>query len=442
MRGYKAQIEEAELLASPPEAVAAFLKARSELLKTGANSSELDREFENALRSRGDPRIDFALARYGRFGEVLKPIFQAAAPTSAIRLAALSNSTVGGGFMSQFPFNVIGPAPELVAWLNTCSEDEIEALFDNPLLADSFLTDMMRRERDYEGIYIDRLARFVMQLSRNPRMVKPYDEESDGMDGYAEYSHGAVFDAGWSLCETAPTTRLWAAALSCLYDRMLPDSFSIKAPLDHLARWASPTDEETVKDEASGFEGGWLSDWQGVRKGIGKLALHTNGALLADFLVSEDPALRCAAYAEAALTPDQLTGAHERDKSLAWTYLHRNQKLWRTAASRQVLHDIAWAVCREDKHSDMLAPNTFNYLRSEFAKKNPQWFADEEDWAPEPDSQPATKADVQAIHELVATQNAVPAFEGVMASLKTLQTKIGWIWWMALGGLLVAVLKR
>ena len=119
------------------------------------------------------------------------------------------------------------------------------------------------------------------------------------MDGYAEYSHGAVFDAGWSLCETAPTTRIWAAALNCLYDRMLPRSFSVKAPLDHLARWPSPTDEKTAKDEADGLAGGWLSDWEGVRKGIGKLALHKNSKLAADFLASDDPALRCSAYAEA-----------------------------------------------------------------------------------------------------------------------------------------------
>lgn len=63
MRSYKAVILEAELLASPPEAVADFLKQRAERLKGERFNDDVDERFEAALRERDDPLISLALAK-------------------------------------------------------------------------------------------------------------------------------------------------------------------------------------------------------------------------------------------------------------------------------------------------------------------------------------------------------------------------------------------
>jgi len=63
MRGHKAIVQEAELLAMPPEAVAAFLKRRAGLSTDELRDDPVDEDAEAALRSRSNSLIDLALAR-------------------------------------------------------------------------------------------------------------------------------------------------------------------------------------------------------------------------------------------------------------------------------------------------------------------------------------------------------------------------------------------
>ena len=93
MRGYKSIISEAELLAMSPEAVAEFLKKRAKQSMDELDHDPVDVEAEVALRGRSSPLIDLALARYARFMETLRPIFQSSQPCGAVRLAVLSNRT-------------------------------------------------------------------------------------------------------------------------------------------------------------------------------------------------------------------------------------------------------------------------------------------------------------------------------------------------------------
>jgi hypothetical protein len=93
MRGYKSIIQEAELLAMSPEAVAEFLKKRAKQSVDELDHDPVDEETEEALRGRSNPLIDLALARYARSTEALRPIFQSSQPCGAIRLAVLSNGT-------------------------------------------------------------------------------------------------------------------------------------------------------------------------------------------------------------------------------------------------------------------------------------------------------------------------------------------------------------
>ena len=61
MRGYKTLIQEAELMAMTPDAVADFLKERSGKTKDEARDYLVDEVAEQALRGRADPLIDRAI---------------------------------------------------------------------------------------------------------------------------------------------------------------------------------------------------------------------------------------------------------------------------------------------------------------------------------------------------------------------------------------------
>lgn len=260
MRGYRTLIKEAELMAMPATAVAEFLKRRSCQSKDEARDDPVDKDVEKALRGRGDPLIDLALARYGRHMDIVSGLFQSAAPASSMRLACLANQALRHELFPSFPVGLLGRQSEPMAeWMLTASNDEVSALFENPSLSDSFLRDLLERSQGWERIDDDKLCHFVSALQRNPRMRTPREE--DWMDGYDEYNYGSVFNAAWKLAETSPTTERWAATLGWLYEQLQPEAFSVKEPLTLAARWHVDPDDpvgaasQRPRDRLLGQEG-------------------------------------------------------------------------------------------------------------------------------------------------------------------------------------------
>jgi hypothetical protein len=267
VRNYKTVIQEAELLASPPVVVAEFLKTRAAQTNDERRDDGVDEEFEAALHGRNDPLINLALARYGQFNASVLPLFKGGEPSSAIRLAVLANTVLGGQFFSRLPVALFGSPEQTAVWLATAPDAEISALFSNPKLDDSFLRDLLEGSRPWDSIPEERLAVFVESLVRNERMRTPYDDSF--MDGYSEYSYGSVFNAAWMLAERMPVNERWSRALCWLYDRMQTDAVSINKPLELAARWhPDPGNVELIEKEAKELERGWLSNYQGVRKGL------------------------------------------------------------------------------------------------------------------------------------------------------------------------------
>ena len=391
---YKSTILHAELMAMNPDAVAVFLKKRSCQSEDEWRNDALDGDIEAALLSRGNLAINLALAKYGRFITTLRPLFASGETAEAIRLCVLSNTVVGGGLFSKFPVDLFGGETQTAAWLTDAPLEELRALFENHNLDDSFLTDLLRGKKAWGQIPDIRLTAIVATLHRNERMQKPYDDPDS--DGYAEYTYEAAFDAARTLAERVEPTALWAAVLYNLYDRMVKEAFSIKKPLELTARWhTDPSDSDAVARELKVVDRGSLSDYQGVRMCLARLALKKDSKLLPILLTSDDPALRSAAYSYGAITPEQISTAYLRDGELLFNFASRNMKIWQSHAGRAAIKEVAWEVVRADKHSDMLAINIFNRLRGNFATKYPDWFTDEDDFPPELDEaeKPATKAD-------------------------------------------------
>ncbi|MFS2165674.1 hypothetical protein [Variovorax sp. Varisp62] len=442
-KSYKGIIKQAELMAMSPDALVAFLKKRASQSKDEWRSDEVDEDIEAALLARDDPAINLALAKHARFIATSKPLFTSGEPSGASRLAVLSNIVVGGENFSKFPVALFDDEEQTVAWLIASPSEELSALFENHNLDDSFLRDLLEGKKPWDQIPDDRLAMIVVTLHRNERMRRPYDD--DFMDGYAEYSYGAVFNAAWTLAERVEPTVRWAAALNYLYDRLETDAFSIKKPLELAARWhVDPSDADAVAREAKDIMGGWLSGHQGVRKGLARLALSKDSKLLPILLASDDPALRSAAYADGDIKPEQLSAAYERDGELVFNQAMHNHKIWRTQAGRGALKTIAWAVVHADKHSDLLAANIFNGIRTDLSEKHPDWFKDEDDHQPELEAsdEPATKADVLALSEMLAQPSSGQTLEQLKQSLAALNGRLGWVWWFSLGALATSLWRH
>lgn len=375
MRGYKSIIQEAELLAMSPEAVADFLKKRAKQPEDEPAHDLADEQTEEALRCRSNPLIDLALAQYARFIETLRSIFQSSPPRGALRLAVLSNGTRWPAY-THFPVELFGERKQeareqAVAWLAAASREELQALFENPKINDNFLSDLLKRSNPWDALSDDSLVTIVTILGRNERMWKPGE---DFVDGFADAGYHAVFNSAWKLAENVEPSEHWARALSYLYDRLEADAFSIKEPLGLIKRWwPDPSNSKLAEEETKRNARGSLSDYQGVRKGLAKLALRRNSNLLSGLLASDDPGLRAAAYADGHLTPEQLLACYQREGKLVFDQAIRNRNpwLWRTAAGREALGKVASGVNSEDWYWP-LYKNTWTNT----AKEHPDWFKD------------------------------------------------------------------
>lgn len=435
MRDYEETIREAELLAGSPEAVVSYLKDRAARLALEKTSDEGDEELEQALLGLNHPLVDIALARYCRHTPTAKALFHR--ESKALRLALLTNQVLARSIFGYSIAEIFDSDQEkLRNFLTGASDEEIYALFQNPKIDDSFIRDLLEGNYLWEALSEERKQMVVGSLHRNERMKTPYDESF--MDGYAEYSYGAVFNAAWKLSETLPVTDKWASTLHWLYDQLQPDAHSIDNPLTVAARWF-PQSAESIEQEKEAVGMGFTSGYQGVRQGLAKLALAKFKADAKTLLESDDVAFRAAAYRNADLTVEQIGAAYEKDGELAFQEMVHNKHLWKRANKRQALHDVAWSVVNNDKHSDLMAANIFNGVRERFAKEHPDWFRDEEDFTPEPSDEPVTKADLEALATRLATP--IPAMEQIKAKLDTIHSRLGFVWWFSLGTL-VGVFSR
>ena len=439
MRKYESIILEAELMALPPETV------RTRLIEFASKATRyerdymLDNEIEEALRLRRDPLIDLSLAQYGRFIEVVKPIFHSSPPGAALRLATLANQNFSNAFLCYFPRELFDDEEDMVEWLANGEENELCALFQNPRLHDRFLSSLLSRESDFARVGDARLAYIVDLLTNNPRMSA--ERDSGFMDGLSDFEYNLVFDAGWMLAERVEPTRDWARALGWFYIKLALESFSIKKPLEVAKRWyVDPANVELVAEEAAEATGAFLSTYEMVRMGLARLACKFNDNLLEGLLTHEDRAFRAAAYIDYPLTQSQLDAAYERDGELAFQNAIGNSFLWRTAKGRDALRVLAWNVNRADSSGHLDAPNQFNNTAVHMEKQNPDWFKDEPDKLDyenddddDDDDKLVTKRELAEVALLVAHQKSV--------DMTVMGKRINLIFWITAFTAIYALIK-
>jgi hypothetical protein len=385
-------VKEAELLASPPETVATFLRTHTEKKRAEPGDLRVDEAMEDALRQRDEPVINLALAQFGRHQNVVHFLFEADEPCSAIRLAALANTNMcrgGTDLMSNFPEALIGGVtrgidPDRVAsWLCVAPDAELYALFLNPHLSNNFLVRLLKAKKPYDQIPDERLAHFVELLCENKRMGLPLwaIEGYENADLEFEMIYNEVFNAAWALSERVPVNGSWVVALCNLYER-LPYSHNITDPLAVAARWRDdPEDEARYQASYPGF----LSSFERVRRALARTALTkspSDRALLKKLLSSQDRAFRAAAYS-VDLSKEEFEAASKIDGVLFASLSYDNLNNWRTAERREALRRISdplWYYRGEDN----------------LKKTHPDWFEDEKP-TPDPMKATATRANIVAL---------------------------------------------
>ncbi len=442
MRSYLVMIKEAELLCRTPEGVYEWLKDHA--ARTTAYTGELDDSADLALLGRNEPLVDFALARFTRNAETAKALMSKTKDRGPLdfkargtRLAVLSNEYVGLQ-MSAMPGLLFSDHYEgVIDFLKTADEPELCALFGNRSLSEKFIEDFLLLKAPWTAL--DEHRQFVagMALARNPRMRQKYDGP---MDGYAEYTHNTVFHAAWGLAETAPVNRDWAHFLADLLDGM-PESWNQKDPMPVLERWHPPLEEVKtvgVGDVDDVARSGYLGIYQMVRQAIAQAALENGKFKLSEMLTSDDPAIRAAGYAKGKMSPEQITAAYERDKNLAVNSMQSNVYLWRYERTRAALRRASWDISSYN-NSYLDSANAYDQWEAKHRKENPDWFADEHD-NPEDVSINGDNLEPRSeSRDIRASMDALPA---ISQSLTQLHKRLSWVWWFALGGLVIAFAKH
>lgn len=424
-----ALVKEYELMASSPREVFDFYKDRSENNDKYRWDGLVDEDTDATLWTRGEPLINLAIAQYGSNKEIAKQILKG--DSEPLRWALLKNWS-GGRIFDDFPACLFEDDAALAAFMNTCPKSELVAMFANPGIADSFISDLFEGKKIWNELDEDRQQFIVRSFAQNPRACTERDDSF--MDGYAEYSYNKVFAAGWSLCAKVTPSKHWAIVLSELTDKLLDEGFPFKDEeiMEVISRWY-PSDEDVAESKYDSEDhykesSGYLSTWQSVRQNLVKLIAESSKH--GNLAENPDIAIRCGYYRYGRLNNDQMKAAFDKDGAAAWQAMCSNARLWTNKEKRQVLHDIAWAADSLDGRSNLDNANQYNAFYDRFKAQYPAMFKDEDDEdfessAPDDEDLPATKGYVFQLADTLQATNL--ANQARLERLEKLLTNITWV---------------
>ena len=430
-------VKEYELMASSPREVYDFYRDRKEKSDEYRHDGLVDEETDTSLWSRNEPLINLAIAKYGSNKDIAKKILNG--DNEALKLALLKNWS-GVRIFSKFPVSLFENDAEMAAYMNSCSKSELGAIFQNPLISDSFIRDFFEGKKVWNDLSEDRQLIAVHSFAENPRASTARDDKY--MDGYAEYSYDSVFSAAWELCAKVPTNQEWATALFVLTNKLLAKGFPFKDDeiMAVIARWY-PCDkdvEESKYDSEDHYKesGGYLSTWQHLRQNLTKLiAGSSKHGNLAE---NPDIAIRCGYYRYGRFYIDKMKAAFEKDGAAAWQAMCSNASLWSNKEKRQVLHDIAWEADTLDGRSNLDNANQYTAFYDLFKAQYPAMFKDDDEdeiEAIEPDDEelPATKGYLFQLADTLQSTNL--SNQARLEKLDGLVTKIA-----LFGGIAIAII--
>jgi hypothetical protein len=383
------KMREARLVLSRPEVVFEELKAYGAEIATDPLLYSVDDKLEASLAARNEPLIDLGLACYGSNKDIVGALYRKALGPSdalpairyckALRIACLSNRSVPvvhsiAAVFDKYPDLVIG-SDETHRVLAEGDEDEADALICNPHVSDSLLQALYECGDPFKKFDKEHWRRLVLMSINNRRLVTRNDTE-DGPD----LGHGHIQEAIFKLLELAPTTDTWLRSLYRLLDSLDPQYVAWPESIDAvLDRWSAVTVDDYKGNPSEGYvTSASLRDE--FRCMIG--ALYSRGFRGKEIVrfgspSASDLALRCAYYARAELTANDMQEAYARDRDVFTFAVLFNDHVYLTPTLRQGLEEnylnstLDWRYRRRCQQ-----------LHKRYRKFNPQpaaeWLVDDE----------------------------------------------------------------
>lgn len=418
--------EEAILLASEPRDVRDYLAKRAD---RASFLDPISKEAEAELLSRGNRLIDLSLAEYCLHRETAEALFIRDPGDWPVRALVLSNRAISEAvLLGGFPECLFGSEEALLAYLSNVSPDERAMLFRNPTLGDGFLEAFLSLGAPWAAMDPEQRLCALSDLGVNDKLRRKRST-GDHDDGWDWYMAGKPFEAAWSLIEKLTPNPDAARHLAALLRALPADSYNTDNIADALEGWRAGSGEAAKEAELN--EKGRLSDFQAVRQAGARLLVGSHDAEPRLYFNSDDIALRCGAYeAERKLDPEAIEAAVERDGDLARVYLIRNESLWRTERTRNLLLNVVL------RGADTEEPRwEFKRRESFYRNEFPGWSGDEE--YSEPDERPIGERSVSDVVASVTASPALKALQDRLASLEKAQRTVVWMVVAALVALVV-----
>lgn len=403
-RSHSTLINEARLLASAPETVAAWLAKPGRVSRW---TGDADDELELKLLARNDRLIDLALSEHSLTEEVLRQLF--GRDDEVLRAAVLSNRRFLEGSLGARYWTFVNDNDDL-SWMAELSDLEVEALFSNPSLPDHFVSDFFEQKGVWEILNDDQRIRAASNVIRT---LSNRPIRDDFSDGWADYSYSKVFDSAWTFSSLAPVNLKWAHLLGRLYSRLKPDTFSSFDPLQTAKRWRTTDKKEQELDrEKEDNKNGYLGTFQSVRCGLARLAAHSSRRVPEQrdaILQSQDVAVRCAGYLAFDFSAQNIEAAVELDGKLACSHLIQNEQIWKKQETRSVLEEACRIASKGEDYLIALS-RYFDRQEDEMREMHPDWFKEDDGFGDEFNDKPLIES---SIGEVSASFADSPAFTSI-----------------------------
>jgi hypothetical protein len=412
--------EEAILLASEARDV------REYLAKRAGRASLFDpirEEAETQLLSRGDRLIDLSLAEYCLHQKTAQTLFDRDPSDWPIRALVLSNTALAKGSFKGFPECLFGSEEAVLEFLKAASGDELVVLFRNPSLDESFLESLLSLGKPWGAIQPEQRLFVLDYLARNEKLHRKRST-ADHEDGWDWYMAGKPFEAAWSLIEKLEPSAEAATHLGRLLRDLPADTYKTEGMADALLKWRTPP-SDAAAEQAENAKAR-LCAFQQVRQSGARVLASRHDAAPGEFLTSDDVAMRCGAYeGERKLTAVQIKAAVERDGYLARVHLMRNEVLWSSEKTRDLLVD---EVLRD---ADTEEPRwEYQAREASYRKQFPAWF-EGDDYA-EPDERPVSESSIAVLVKSVVGDPAITGLRDRLTALEKQQQTLLWMVGIAL----------
>lgn len=337
-------VTQARLLNLPAAAV------YEELRQYGAHQAESyfssDDKLEEALLLRNDPLISLGLAQFGASDKVMTVLYKRGSATTgdenynkALRLAVLGNPLPAQDVFSKNTFGVVEDA-ELLTFLTTDDfKEELSVVLKNTG-AKRLLSRIYNQEAPFDKLPEDALVRAVFWSHSNPA-INDDDSSVDGPDMDAWRLQKGIK----KLLKTLPVTERGLTAAYWLLKSVDPRHVGIfdEDPTPTFERWEALQPGEDfkkyhhsdcwdleMKEEFLCLLGALFGCWSNTEQKIVYLGS-------AD---SPDRVLRCAHYARAKLTAEQMQQAYNKDTDAFTLAALYNDRLFWEPATRTKLEEL------------------------------------------------------------------------------------------------------